>query len=55
MLLACEERLMHLTARVLEFQKSFDRGRTATKDWLGHRIGETDKNVATFLKSKVAA
>jgi hemerythrin len=76
---ACEERLMQLhhypdyaahkafhddlTARVLEFQKSFDAGRTAMsvellqflKDWLGHHIGETDKKVATYLKTLVAA
>jgi hemerythrin len=76
---ACEERLMQLhhypgfaehkalhddlTARVLEFQKSFDAGRTAMsvellqflKDWLGHHIGETDKKVAAYLKTLVAA
>lgn len=25
------------------------------KDWLGHHIGDTDKKVAMFLKTKVAA
>jgi hemerythrin len=52
-----------LTRRVVEFQKSFDEGRTAMsvellqflKDWLGHHIGETDKKVATYLKTLVAA
>jgi hemerythrin len=76
---ACEERLMQLhnypdfaehkalhddlTARVVEFQKRFEAGRTAMsvellqflKDWLGHHIGETDKKVATYLKTLVAA
>ncbi|HLK22732.1 MAG TPA: bacteriohemerythrin [Bryobacteraceae bacterium] len=76
---ACEERLMQLhdypdfdehkavhddlTTRVLEFQKTFQTGKTAMtvellqflKDWLGHHIGDTDKKVATFLKAKVAA
>ena len=60
-----EHKALHddLTSRVLEFQKSFAAGRTAMtvellqflKDWLGHHIGDTDKNVATYLKSLVAA
>lgn len=51
-----------LTARVVEFQKNFEAGRAALsvdllqflKDWLQHHIGETDRKVAAFLKSKAA-
>ena len=51
-----------LTARVLEFQKEFDAGRVGMtvqllqflKDWLQHHIAETDRKVASFLKSKAA-
>ncbi|HEX5230491.1 MAG TPA: bacteriohemerythrin [Bryobacteraceae bacterium] len=51
-----------LTARVVEFQKSFESGHAALsidllhflKDWLQHHIGETDRKVAAFLKSKAA-
>lgn len=75
---ACEEKLMQkfqypeyaehkalhddLTARVLEFQRDFESGKTAMglelsqilKDWLGHHVGETDQKVSTFLKTKAA-
>ena len=51
-----------LTTRVIEFQKGFTAGRTAMsidllqflKDWLSHHIGETDRKVAVYLKSKAA-
>ena len=51
-----------LTGRVLDFQKAFAAGRTAMsidllkflKDWLSHHIGETDRKVAIYLKSKAA-
>jgi hemerythrin len=52
-----------LTARVIEFQKEFEAGRVGMsvdllqflKDWLTKHIGETDRKVANYLKSKVAA
>jgi hemerythrin len=51
-----------LTKRVIEFQKSFTSGRTALtidlfqflKDWLTHHIGETDRKVSVYLKTKAA-
>ena len=51
-----------LTARVVEYQKDFETGRVAItvgllqflKDWLRHHIGETDRKIAAFLKSKAA-
>lgn len=51
-----------LAARVIEFQKNFNAGRVGMtvellhflKEWLQHHIGETDRKVATFLKSKAA-
>jgi hemerythrin len=51
-----------LTARVLAFQRDFAAGRVGMtiellqflKDWLGTHIGETDRRVAKFLKSKAA-
>jgi len=76
---ACEEKLMQkhhypdyaahkafhddLTARVLEFEKSFTAGKTLMtvelfqflKDWLSHHIGETDRKVSEYLKTKAAA
>lgn len=52
-----------LTAKVVAFQKEFVSGHgTITvgllqflKDWLKTHIGETDRKVAVFLKSHVAA
>jgi hemerythrin len=51
-----------LTARVLEFQAKFASGRTAMsidllqflKDWLTHHIGETDRKVSAYLRTKAA-
>jgi hemerythrin len=51
-----------LTARVVGFQKEFEANRTALsigllqflKDWLSHHIGETDRKVAAYFKSKAA-
>jgi hemerythrin len=51
-----------LTARVVGFQKEFEAHRTALsigllqflKDWLSHHIGETDRKIAAYLKSKAA-
>ena len=51
-----------LTARVVAFQKEFEANRTALtvdlllflKDWLCHHIGETDRKIASYLKSKAA-
>ena len=51
-----------LTARVVGFQKEFEENRIALtvgllqflKDWLSHHIGETDRKIATYLKSKAA-
>jgi hemerythrin len=51
-----------LTARVLEFQAKFASGRTAMsidllqflKDWLTHPIGETDRKVSAYLRTKAA-
>jgi len=51
-----------LTTKVVEFQKEFATGRVAItvsllqflKDWLQHHIGETDRKIAVFLKSKAA-
>jgi len=51
-----------LTAKVVEFQHDFETGRAAItvgllqflKDWLRHHIGETDRKIAHFLKSKAA-
>jgi len=51
-----------LSARVLGFQKEFEANRTALtigllhflKDWLAHHIGETDRKVAQYFKSKAA-
>jgi hemerythrin len=51
-----------LTARVVGFQKEFEANRTALsiglfqflKDWLSHHIGETDRKIAAYLKSKAA-
>jgi hemerythrin len=75
---ACEERLMQLhdypeyaehkafhddlTARVLEFQRGFQAGRSVVtielfqflKDWLSHHIGDTDRKVSVYLKAKAA-
>lgn len=51
-----------LTKQVVDFHTEFDAGRagltidllTFLQDWLTHHIGETDRKVATFLKSKAA-
>jgi hemerythrin len=51
-----------LTARVIEFQKDFEAGRVGMtvqllqflKDWLRDHIGQTDRRVAAFLRSKAA-
>ncbi len=51
-----------LTRQVVEFQNNFEAGRVALsidllhflKNWLQHHIGETDRKVAIFLKSKAA-
>lgn len=51
-----------LTAQVVEFQRDFESGRVGMtvqllqflKDWLRHHIGETDRHIAEFLKSKAA-
>ncbi len=51
-----------LTAQVIQFQNDFSTGRIGVtigllqflKDWLQHHIGETDRKVAVFLKSKAA-
>jgi hemerythrin len=51
-----------LTSRVIEFQKEFAAGRVGMtiellqflKDWLRTHIGETDRKVAMYLKSKAA-
>ncbi|HLK22733.1 MAG TPA: bacteriohemerythrin [Bryobacteraceae bacterium] len=51
-----------LTARVIELQKQFASGRTAMsidvfhflKDWLTHHIGEQDRKVAAYLRTKAA-
>jgi len=51
-----------LTSKVEAFQKDFEAGRLGmtvellqfVKDWLRHHIGETDKKVAEFLKTKAA-
>ncbi len=51
-----------LTAQLMQFQLDFDSGHVGmtiglfqfVKDWLTHQIGETDRNVALFLKSKAA-
>jgi hemerythrin len=51
-----------LTARVVGFQKEFEENRAAMsvgllqflKDWLAHHIGETDRKIASYLKSKAA-
>ncbi len=51
-----------LTAQVIKFQKDFERGRAAMsvdllqflKDWLTHHIGETDRKIASYLKSQAA-
>lgn len=51
-----------LTARVVEFQRDFAAGRVGMtvellqflRDWLRTHIGETDRKVALFLKSKAA-
>jgi len=75
---ACEERLMQLhdypeyaehkafhddlTARVLEFQRGFQAGRSVVtielfqflKDWLSHHIGDTDRKVSVYLKAQAA-
>lgn len=51
-----------LTARVVAFQREFAAGRVGItiellqflKDWLRTHIGETDRKVAMYLKSKAA-
>lgn len=51
-----------LTTRVIEFQQEFEAGRVGMtiellqflRDWLRTHIGETDRKVAVFLKSKAA-
>jgi hemerythrin len=51
-----------LTKRVLDFQREFEDGRVGMtvellqflKDWLRTHIGETDRKVAMFLRSKAA-
>jgi hemerythrin len=51
-----------LTAKVVAFQHEFEAGRVGmtvellqfVKDWLQHHIGETDRKVAMFLRSKAA-
>ena len=51
-----------LTARVLGFQKEFASNRAALsidllhflKDWLAHHIGDVDRKVAVFFRSKAA-
>ena len=51
-----------LTARVVGFQKEFEANRTALtvgllqflKDWLSHHIGETDRKIAAYLKTRAA-
>jgi len=51
-----------LTERVIQFQKEFEAGRVGItvellqflRDWLRTHIGETDRKVATYLKSKAA-
>ena len=51
-----------LTQQVVQFQKDFEAGHgtvtidlmTFLRDWLSHHIGQTDRNVAAFLKQKSA-
>ena len=51
-----------LTAQVVSLQKEFETGHGSLtvgllqflKDWLLHHIGETDRKVAAYLKSKAA-
>ena len=51
-----------LTARVVEFQAKFAAGRSAMsidvlqflKEWLTHHIGETDRKVSAYLRTKAA-
>ena len=59
-----QHKAMHdgLTAQVVKFQKDFAEGKTVVtvdllmflKNWLAHHIGETDRKIATFLKTKAA-
>ncbi len=59
-----QHKVLHddLAKRVIDFQKAFAAGRTAIsvdllhflKDWLSHHIGETDRKVSVYLKSKAA-
>lgn len=51
-----------LTKQVVEYQNDFETGRVGItvgllqflKDWLRHHIGETDRKIAIFLKSRAA-
>ena len=51
-----------LTSRVVKFEKDFEAGRVALsvdllqflKDWLTYHIGETDRKIASYLKSQAA-
>jgi len=51
-----------LTAKVLDFQKDFNAGRSVMtidlmqflKNWLANHIGQTDKKVAAHIKQKAA-
>ena len=51
-----------LTKQVVDFEREFDSGLSALsvgllqflKDWLTNHIGETDRKVADFLRSKAA-
>jgi hemerythrin len=51
-----------LTARVTAFEKDFETNRVALsigvleflKDWLAHHIGETDRKIASYLKTRAA-
>ena len=51
-----------LTARVVQFEKEFEAGRSTMtvdvlqflRDWLTHHIGETDTKIAAHIKSQAA-
>ena len=51
-----------LTAKVIEFQKDFEKSRAVMtidlmqflKSWLAHHIGQTDKKVSVYLRHNAA-